>query len=41
MDKPRAMKLMINCADISNVIKPAEVARRWALRITHEFFHQG
>ena len=38
-DKPLAMELMV--ADIFNVIKPAEVARRQALRITDESFHQG
>ena len=41
MDKQLAMELMVKCADISNVIKPEEVARRWALRVTDEFFHQG
>jgi len=41
LDKLLAMELMVKCADISNVIKPAEVARRWALRVTDEFFHQG
>ena len=28
MDTQLAMELMVKCADISNVIKPAEVARR-------------
>jgi len=41
MDKQLAMELMVKCADISNVVKPAVVARRWALRITDEFFRQG
>jgi len=41
MDKQLAMELMIKCADVSNVAKPAAVARRWALRITDEFFLQG
>jgi hypothetical protein len=41
MDKQLAMELMVKCADISNVAKPAAVARRWALRITDEFFLQG
>ena len=40
MDKQLAMELMVKCADISNVIKPPEVARRWALRVTDEFFQQ-
>ena len=41
MDKQLAMELLVKCADISNVVKPAAVARRWALRITDEFFIQG
>ena len=41
MDKQMAMELMVKCADISNVIKPTGVARRWALRVTDEFFDQG
>ncbi|KAJ1471972.1 hypothetical protein T484DRAFT_1976485 [Baffinella frigidus] len=41
MDKQLAMELMVKCADISNVVKPAVVARRWALRVTDEFFVQG
>ncbi|KAJ1483859.1 hypothetical protein T484DRAFT_1895259 [Baffinella frigidus] len=41
MDKQLAMELMVKCADISNVCKPAAVARRWALRITDEFYLQG
>ncbi|KAJ1471739.1 hypothetical protein T484DRAFT_1639619 [Baffinella frigidus] len=35
------MELIIKCADISNVLKPFPVARRWALRVTDEFFAQG
>jgi hypothetical protein len=41
MDKQLAMELMVKCADVSNVIKPTAVARRWALRVTDEFFGQG
>ena len=41
MEKQLAMELMVKCADISNVVKPAAVARRWALRVTDEFFIQG
>jgi hypothetical protein len=41
MDKQLAMELMVKCADISNVVKPTAVARRWALRVTDEFFGQG
>ncbi|KAJ1482889.1 hypothetical protein T484DRAFT_3635774 [Baffinella frigidus] len=35
------MELLIKCADISNVLKPFHIARRWALRITDEFLQQG
>jgi len=35
------MELLIKCADISNVLKPFPIARRWALRVTDEFFLQG
>jgi len=35
------MELMIKSADISNVLKPFPIARRWALRVTDEFFGQG
>jgi cAMP-specific phosphodiesterase len=41
MDKQLAMEIMVKCADVSNVVKPAAVARRWALRVTDEFFLQG
>jgi hypothetical protein len=41
MDKQLAMQLMVKCADISNVAKPTAVARRWAMRVTDEFFLQG
>ena len=41
MDKQLAMELMVKCADVSNVVKPTAVARRWALRVTDEFFLQG
>ena len=41
MHKQLAMELMVKCADISNVVKPTAVARRWALRVTEEFFLQG
>ena len=34
------MELILKCADISNVLKPFPVARRWALRVTDEFFAQ-
>mmetsp|Transcript_21631 Transcript_21631/g.52066 ORF Transcript_21631/g.52066 Transcript_21631/m.52066 type:complete len:188 (+) Transcript_21631:2-565(+) len=41
MDKQLAMELMVKCADVSHVVKPVEVARRWALRVTDELFDQG
>jgi high affinity cGMP-specific 3',5'-cyclic phosphodiesterase 9 len=41
MDSMLAMELMVKCADVSNVVKPVEVARRWTLRATDEFFVQG
>ena len=41
MDKQLAMELMVKCADISNVVKPTVVSRRWAVRVTDEFFRQG
>mmetsp|Transcript_59972 Transcript_59972/g.141432 ORF Transcript_59972/g.141432 Transcript_59972/m.141432 type:complete len:400 (-) Transcript_59972:214-1413(-) len=36
-----ACKLIIKCADISNVTKPFAVAKKWAARITLELFEQG
>ncbi|KAJ1480609.1 hypothetical protein T484DRAFT_1668822 [Baffinella frigidus] len=39
--KQLEMELIIKCADISNVLKPFHIARRWALRVTDEFFEQG
>jgi len=41
MGKQAAMELLVKASDISNVVKPFAVARRWALRITDEFFLQG
>ena len=35
------MQLLLKCADVSNVLKPFEVAREWAVRVTDEFFAQG
>jgi len=34
-------ELLIKAADTSNVLKPFDVAKRWAIRITDEFFIQG
>lgn len=33
--------LVIKCADISNIIRPFEVARRWGFKLVSEFFCQG
>lgn len=33
--------LVIKCADISNIIRPFEVARRWGFKLVAEFFCQG
>jgi len=35
------MEILIKCADTSNVLKPFDVARKWAMRVTDEFFLQG
>lgn len=41
VDTKLAMELIIKCADISNVLKPFPIMRRWGLRVTDEFFTQG
>mmetsp|Transcript_14283 Transcript_14283/g.33037 ORF Transcript_14283/g.33037 Transcript_14283/m.33037 type:complete len:585 (-) Transcript_14283:192-1946(-) len=41
IDKHFEMELILKCADISNVVKPWATARRWAVRVTDEFFLQG
>ncbi len=33
-------QLLLKCADISNVVKPAAVAREWTVAVTDEFFAQ-
>mmetsp|Transcript_76036 Transcript_76036/g.204012 ORF Transcript_76036/g.204012 Transcript_76036/m.204012 type:complete len:515 (+) Transcript_76036:88-1632(+) len=35
------MQLLLKCADTSNVFKPFEVAKKWAICVTNEFFLQG
>lgn len=40
-DKQFEVELLIKSADTSNVLKPFDVAKRWAIRITDEFFLQG
>jgi hypothetical protein len=32
---------IVKCADISNVIRPFDTARRWGFKLICEFFHQG
>mmetsp|Transcript_55761 Transcript_55761/g.147303 ORF Transcript_55761/g.147303 Transcript_55761/m.147303 type:complete len:91 (-) Transcript_55761:661-933(-) len=34
------MEIIIKCADTSNVLKPFNVAKKWAMRVTDEFFLQ-
>ena len=34
-------QLLLKCADISNVVKPAAVAAEWSVAVTDEFFAQG
>jgi len=41
VDKTFGMEILIKCADTSNVLKPFEVAKKWAVRVTDEFFLQG
>jgi hypothetical protein len=41
MDRQFAMEAMLKCGDISNVIKPYGVAKKWAVRVSREFFAQG
>jgi hypothetical protein len=40
-DKMLAMQVLMKCADTSNVIKPFGIAKKWAMRISEEFFLQG
>jgi hypothetical protein len=39
--KQFTMQVLVKCADISNVIRPFAVAKKWAMRISDEFFLQG
>jgi len=39
-DKIAAMCCMMKCADLSNEIRPKEIAQKWAVRINKEFFNQ-
>jgi hypothetical protein len=40
-DRQLEMEILIKVADTSNVIRPMAVAKKWAVRITDEFFAQG
>lgn len=40
-DRILIMQFLLKCADISNVCKPWEVAKKWAERVSDEFFRQG
>ena len=39
--KKKAMELLMKMADTSNVFKKFDVAKKWNLRVTNEFFNQG
>eukprot|EP00668_Euglena_longa_P004371 GGOE01005126.1.p1 GENE.GGOE01005126.1~~GGOE01005126.1.p1 ORF type:complete len:1250 (-),score=391.07 GGOE01005126.1:716-4441(-) len=39
--KLQFMKMLIKSCDVSNVIKPFDVARVWAVAVTEEFYTQG
>lgn len=41
VDKQFEMEILIKCADTSNVLKPFPIAKKWAMRVTDEFFLQG
>jgi len=41
LDKQFGMEVLIKCADTSNVLKPFVIAKKWAMRVTDEFFLQG
>lgn len=35
------MQFFLKCADISNVVKPFQTAKKWTVRVTTEFYCQG
>uniref|UniRef100_A0A7S0VC46 PDEase domain-containing protein n=1 Tax=Hemiselmis tepida TaxID=464990 RepID=A0A7S0VC46_9CRYP len=41
LDPQFAMEVIMKCADTSNVLKPFDIAKKWAMRVTDEFFLQG
>jgi len=40
-DRKLLSNMILKCADISNVVKPFSIAKRWAEILCSEFFHQG
>jgi cAMP-specific phosphodiesterase len=40
-EKDLLLKMFIKTADLSNTVKPFDIARMWAVNVTEEFFHQG
>eukprot|EP01012_Entosiphon_sulcatum_P022794 TRINITY_DN27778_c0_g1_i1.p1 TRINITY_DN27778_c0_g1~~TRINITY_DN27778_c0_g1_i1.p1 ORF type:complete len:1139 (+),score=154.51 TRINITY_DN27778_c0_g1_i1:59-3475(+) len=36
-----AMQMILKSADLSNVVKPFEISRSWAIAVTEEFYSQG
>jgi len=41
MNNQLVMQLLMKCADMSNVFRPIDVAKKWAVCVTDEFFQQG
>lgn len=39
--KSSILTALLKCADVSNPIKPFDVAKRWGMRVQEEFFAQG
>jgi high affinity cGMP-specific 3',5'-cyclic phosphodiesterase 9 len=35
------LKMMIKCADLSNVLRPKKTSKKWTDRVCREFFNQG
>eukprot|EP00741_Cyanophora_paradoxa_P003254 tig00000691_g3162.t1 len=40
-DRRMLVEIILKCADISNVVKPFPIAKRWGDVLQEEFFHQG
>jgi 3'5'-cyclic nucleotide phosphodiesterase len=39
-DKQLMMEMAVKCGDLSNPIKPYDIARKWTGRVMEEFFRQ-